>query len=88
MEDEKGEYAMKKRLMIGSLIVSLLAGCAVGPKYRRPIVEPPSVFRGTADPAAAPDPNSLVDLKWYEVFKNELLALVQLYKALGGGWQQ
>jgi outer membrane protein, multidrug efflux system len=73
MENEKGEHAMKKRLMIGSLIVSLLAGCAVGPKYRRPIVEPPSAFRGTAERAAAADPNSLADLKWYEVFKDEQL---------------
>jgi len=73
MEDEKGERAMKKRLMIGSLIVSLLAGCTVGPKYRRPIVEPPSAFRGTGDRAAAPDPNSLADLKWFEVFKDEQL---------------
>jgi multidrug efflux system outer membrane protein len=73
MEDEKGEYAMKKRLMIGSLIVSLLAGCTIGPKYRRPIVEPPSAFRGTADLATTPDPNSVADLKWYEVFKDEQL---------------
>src|SRR5262249_27687463 len=73
MEDAKDKYAMKKRLMIGSLIISLLAGCAVGPKYRRPIVEPPSAFRGSADPATTPDPNSLADLKWYEVFKDEQL---------------
>ncbi len=73
MEDEKGEHAMKKRLMIGSVIVSLLAGCTVGPKYRRPIVEPPSAFRGIGDRAAAPDPNSLADLKWFEVFKDEQL---------------
>lgn len=64
---------MKKRLMIGTVIVSLLAGCTVGPKYRRPIVEPPAVFRGTAGPAMAPDPNSLADLKWFEVFKDEQL---------------
>jgi outer membrane protein, multidrug efflux system len=64
---------MKKRLMIGSLIVSLLTGCTVGPKYRRPIVEPPSAFRGTAERAAAPDPNLLADLKWFEVFKDEQL---------------
>ena len=32
---------------------SLLAGCTVGPNYRRPAVTPPDVFRGSAD---APQP--------------------------------
>jgi multidrug efflux system outer membrane protein len=64
---------MKKRLMVGTVIVSLLAGCTVGPKYRRPIVQPPSAFRGSGNTAAAPDPESLADLKWFEVFKDEQL---------------
>ncbi len=38
MENERGEHAMKKRLMIGAVTLSLLAGCTVGPKYRRPKV--------------------------------------------------
>src|SRR5260221_5546677 len=81
---EKGE-AMKNRLITLVVIVSLLAGCTVGPKYHRPMVQPPTVYRGSADPAATPDPNSLADLKWFEVFKDEKLqelvrtALVQNY---------
>ncbi len=60
--------------MIVVVIVGLLAGCTVGPKYRKPIVETPSAFRGNADRAAAvADPNSLADLKWFEVFKDEQL---------------
>lgn len=76
---------MKKRLMIGAVTLSLLAGCTVGPKYRRPTVKSPDVFRGTADPTAAPDPNSLADLKWFELFKDSQLqelirtALVENY---------
>src|SRR5437868_5932954 len=76
---------MKKRLLTVAVIVSLLAGCAVGPKYSRPIVRPPAVYRGTTDPAATPVPNSLADLKWFEVFRDEQLqelvrtALVQNY---------
>ena len=53
--------------------MSLLAGCTVGPKYRKPIVQPPSTFRGAGDVTATPDPNSLADLKWFEVFKDQQL---------------
>ncbi|MBO0725034.1 MAG: efflux transporter outer membrane subunit [Blastocatellia bacterium] len=63
---------MNKRLISGAVIFSLLAGCAVGPKYRKPVVEAPSTFRG-ADTTAAVVPNSLADLKWVEVFKDEQL---------------
>jgi NodT family efflux transporter outer membrane factor (OMF) lipoprotein len=75
----------KKRVLIVGLIASLLAGCTVGPKYRRPTVKSPDVFRGSADPTAAPDPNSLADLKWFELFKDSQLqelirtALVENY---------
>jgi outer membrane protein, multidrug efflux system len=64
---------MKNRLISGVVIVGLLAGCTVGPKYRKPIVQPPSTFRGAGDATAAPDPNSMADLKWVEVFKDERL---------------
>jgi outer membrane protein, multidrug efflux system len=64
---------MNKRLIGGAVILSLLAGCTVGPKYRKPIVQPPSTFRGAGDVAATPDPNSLADLKWFEVFKDQQL---------------
>jgi multidrug efflux system outer membrane protein len=73
MENEKDEHTMKNRLIIGFVILSLLAGCTVGPKYRRPVVEPPSAFRGSSDTAAAPDPGSLADMKWFEVFKDDQL---------------
>jgi outer membrane protein, multidrug efflux system len=74
---------MNKRPIILAVIMSLLSGCTVGPKYRKPEVKPPAVFR--ADPAATPDANSLADLRWFEVFKDERLqelirtALVQNY---------
>src|SRR5262245_22819790 len=73
MENEKDEQTMKKRLIIGFVILSMLAGCTVGPKYRRPIVEPPAAFRGSSDTAAASDPGSLADMRWFEVFKDEEL---------------
>jgi multidrug efflux system outer membrane protein len=66
------------------LIASLLPACTLGPKYSRPAVKAPAVFRG-GDDATATDPTSLGDLKWFEVFKDEQLqalirkALVQNY---------
>jgi len=64
---------MKKLLITWAVIANLLAGCSVGPKYRKPIVQPPTTFRGAGAADAAPDSNSLADLKWYEVFKDEQL---------------
>src|SRR2546422_3036556 len=64
---------MKRRWVVIMLIAGLLPGCTVGPKYRRPAVKPPDVFRGNADTAPPSDPLSLADQKWFEVFKDERL---------------
>lgn len=57
----------------GAALVALIlsTGCTVGPKYRRPVVPTPSVFRGSTTPPA--DSTSLADLKWFEVFKDDQL---------------
>ena len=48
----------------------LLAGCTVGPNYRRPAVTVPETFRNqTGDPNSA----SLGDEKWFTVFQDEEL---------------
>src|SRR2546423_11009710 len=76
---------MKKRRIIATLMASLLAGCTVGPNYRRPAVKPPEVFRASTDATPPTDLTSLADLKWFEVFKDERLqelvrtALVENY---------
>ena len=54
---------------------ALLSACAVGPNYRRPVVQTPTTFRG-ADPAtsgAAADPQALADLGWASLFNDETL---------------
>ena len=50
--------------------VLLLAGCAMGPNYRRPDVNSPAVFRGAASPAQQ---RSLADLPWWELFQDDTL---------------
>ena len=55
-------------LLLGWVLAAALwlAGCMVGPDYKRPTTEIPPHFRAamTADTAA-----SIADLKWFEVFK-------------------
>jgi multidrug efflux system outer membrane protein len=54
--------------------VLLSAGCAVGPNYKRPIVDVPGTYRGaTAQDAAPPAAESLGDQKWWEVFQDKEL---------------
>ncbi len=58
------------------LIVALWFACmaqpyAVAQKTQRPQVQTPGVFRG--DTATQPDRQSLADLKWFEIFKDEKL---------------
>lgn len=75
---------MTKRLITTSLTAVLLAGCTVGPNYRRPVIASPPAFRGSTGAPRA-DPASLADAKWFEVFKDERLqgmirtALTQSY---------
>jgi outer membrane protein, multidrug efflux system len=76
---------MEKRWIIATLAVGLLTGCTVGPNYRRPAIQPPEVFRGTADATPPTDLTSLADVKWFELLKDSQLqelirtALVQNY---------
>jgi multidrug efflux system outer membrane protein len=64
---------MRQSLVVALLTVSLLSGNVAGQKkYQPPAVKTPDTFRGT-DPAVATDQNSIGDLKWFEVFKDEEL---------------
>ena len=54
------------------LAAGVMAGCTVGPNYRRPAVETPQTFRAPT-PLPAPEAASLADLKWWDVFQDEKL---------------
>jgi len=62
---------MKARLVVTAVTAAVIAGCTVGPNYRRPVVSTPAAFR--SDPNPAPDAASLADLKWFEVFEDAQL---------------
>lgn len=64
---------MSKQLLLVILIASLGIACKAGSNYKRAKVPVPTVYRGVADPAATPDPQTLADMKWFEVFKDDQL---------------
>ena len=72
-----------KRLAFFSVFV-LLAGCAVGPNYKRPTVAVPTDYRGTVPAQAA---TMLGNEKWWDVYQDPVLtqlirtALQQNYDA-------
>src|SRR4051812_37640785 len=68
--------------MVILLIASLTQTIVVGQKksddkkkkYEPPKVQTPVDYRGTGAPAGAqPNPQTLADVKWFEVFKDEKL---------------
>lgn len=56
-------------------ILCVLAGCLVGPTYKRPVVTPPPGYRDVeaVSKNANPAQPSIGDLKWAEVFQDEQL---------------
>jgi len=57
-----------------TLILGLfLAGCTVGPRYQRPVIDVPQAYRGPMEEAAQPAPESLGDARWWTVFQDPQL---------------
>jgi outer membrane protein, multidrug efflux system len=74
--EEKETLFSELRVLRGELVhilalvaVVSLTGCMVGPDYKRPSVEIPPQFRA----AMTSDSQSIANLKWFEVFKDEQL---------------
>ena len=51
------------------LAVFLLAGCAIGPDFKRPATQAPPLFRGQA----AEGDRSIADLAWWDIYKDPRL---------------
>ena len=65
-----------KQLIIVLLVLAAACTAASGQKkYKRPQVQTPSALDRSAPPAQ-PDPQSIADLKWFEVFQDEKLQVL------------
>ncbi len=60
-----------QRIIMWLVVVALavLAGCAVGPNYKRPATDSPTVFRDDK----APTNTSFADLEWWQVYQDDTL---------------
>jgi len=58
------------RPAFGFALALTLAGCAVGPNYKRPTANEPAGFRDATNSASL---DSLADLPWWQVFKDPVL---------------
>lgn len=59
---------MRKPVVV-ALLPLLFAGCALGPKYKRPQIQPPASYY--AEPQTSE--NSVADLAWWDLFKDPVL---------------
>jgi len=62
----------RRALLILTSIAGFSVGCTVGPNYKRPSIPVPQSFRAP-DPLPPSQGESIADLKWFEVFKDEEL---------------
>ncbi len=65
---------MKTRQLLASTILLFVAGCMLGPDYRRPALQIPSAYRAPADNREAQSKaSSFADLPWWQVFSDPQL---------------
>ena len=58
----------RQKLYTIAILITFLAGCKVGPKYRQPIVESPELFRFDSVSTVA---DTVINLQWWEMFQDE-----------------
>jgi multidrug efflux system outer membrane protein len=70
-----GNLMKKLRPSIALILVSsLIGGCAVGPNYHKPLIQPPTAYRDLREnPQAEAQAASYADLPWWQVFQDPQL---------------
>src|SRR3954471_22387621 len=68
MENHRGTERHDPFHIVALVACLLVAGCAIGPNYKRPSINLPANFRAEAIPAST---NSIADLPWWEIFQDD-----------------
>jgi NodT family efflux transporter outer membrane factor (OMF) lipoprotein len=58
---------------IAVLLFSLLTGCAIGPNYKRPVVQAPTQYRQPVPVTGPAEKASISDLAWANLFQDEVI---------------
>jgi outer membrane protein, multidrug efflux system len=61
-----------RKLAFLPVVTILIAGCAVGPNYKRPVVSTPTDYRDAMPTTTAP-PSSLGNENWWQVYQDPVL---------------
>src|SRR5438270_11383368 len=60
-------------MMLGAWCLLLLAGCAIGPNYKRPAIDMPRNFRNASETVSA---ESIATRRWWDVYQDETLKIL------------
>lgn len=78
-------FVSTRLVAITALASLLLTSCAIGPNYKRPVVQTPARYRQPVPITEPPSKGSLADLKWTDLFGDDVItrlvntALAQSY---------
>ena len=82
MDTRASMSLMPGRLSVVVVMAAIIAGCKVGPEYRRPDATPPKDFRSQV---ASTEAGSLADLPWWQIFNDKALQGL-ITQALAGNY--
>jgi len=68
---KRSEACLAQLFGTASCLAVLLSACAVGPNYKRPVINSPANFRNAP---AETSTNTLADLPWWELYRDPTLA--------------
>ena len=70
---------MRARTSIGLVLLLSLCGCKLGPNYKRPALDVPGQYRGTApDLPQQPAGGPFGEMKWSDVYRNDATLMAAL----------
>jgi len=69
MSSDSKKLPLRRNAIAWLWVFTLLSGCAVGPNYKRPVIDSPATFRGET----AAGETSFGDLDWWTVYEDPIL---------------